>query len=203
MQLASLMQNLKTIMSKSGTGERIWKVFECTVINNTLHLYCILCFSDTLIRFTMINAPPSLTVPKNNPNLAYGIQLEIVREIQKVLQFQTELMVPETGSFGSIDETGNWNGMMAQLMDNVSDVSLVLQFIKERAQVIDFTHVIFNANLVLVTKRKDMTTVVSFVSMLQVNVWIMSALVVFAFFVLTLAILWIFQRYVSLFLIIP
>lgn len=62
------------------------------------------------IRFTMVQAPPGLFVPEGDPNKSYGFQIDIVEELRNRLNFSIENLVPTVGTFGTVDEDGQWNG---------------------------------------------------------------------------------------------
>ena len=50
-----------------------------------------------------------------------GYCIDLLRELSAILGFRYEVRLVEDGKFGALDEgTGQWNGMVRELMDHVS-----------------------------------------------------------------------------------
>lgn len=50
-----------------------------------------------------------------------GYCIDLLRELSSILGFRYELRLVEDGKYGALDEsTGQWNGMVRELMDHVS-----------------------------------------------------------------------------------
>lgn len=50
-----------------------------------------------------------------------GYCIDLLRELSGILGFRYELRLVEDGKYGALDEsTGQWNGMVRELMDHVS-----------------------------------------------------------------------------------
>ena len=50
--------------------------------------------------------------------------------LAKQLHFEYEYVLSEDGKFGSPTANGSWNGLIKMLLDNVSTVTMVTDFIK-------------------------------------------------------------------------
>ena len=135
---------------------------------------------DVHLKLTITFTPPGLIIPRDPisgqfiPSAAFGYQIDIIEEMRKQLGFTYELMVPESGSFGTFNSTSaTWNGMMGQLISKEADMSLLLQVTKERAELIDFTRPAFYTTLNLV-RRRELSNVVSLASMFDRDVSIVA-----------------------------
>lgn len=54
-----------------------------------------------------------------------GYCIDLLRELSGILGFRYELRLVEDGKYGALDEsTGQWNGMVRELMDHVSRPAL-------------------------------------------------------------------------------
>ena len=45
-----------------------------------------------------------------------GFAIELMSEIAKFLQFNVTFKLVDDGKYGSVDEHGNWNGMIEEVM---------------------------------------------------------------------------------------
>lgn len=53
-----------------------------------------------------------------------GYCIDLLRELSGILGFRYEVRLVEDGKYGALDEsTGQWNGMVRELMDHVSRLS--------------------------------------------------------------------------------
>ena len=52
-----------------------------------------------------------------------GYCIDLLRELSGILGFRYEVRLVEDGRYGALDEsTGQWNGMVRELMDHVSQL---------------------------------------------------------------------------------
>lgn len=61
-----------------------------------------------------------------------------------------------------------FSGMMRQLIEHEADISLILQISEQRSKLVDFYHVLSQTGLSLVTKKANIATSFSFISLLRV-----------------------------------
>jgi ionotropic glutamate receptor len=50
----------------------------------------------------------------------YGYCVDLINAIKRLVNFDYELYEAPDGNYGAMDENGNWNGMIKELMDKVS-----------------------------------------------------------------------------------
>ena len=74
-----------------------------------------------------------------NQSLAYGRGIDILIQLSKMLNFKFSLFKRFDENWGSIDENGNWNGMISNLMSAEADiVGASLTMCCRRTEVIDY-----------------------------------------------------------------
>lgn len=64
-----------------------------------------------------------------------GYCIDLLRELSTILGFRYEVRLVEDGKFGALDEgTGQWNGMVRELIDHVSHwyIGKIQTFFKNR-----------------------------------------------------------------------
>ena len=57
-----------------------------------------------------------------NQSLAYGRGIDILIQLSKMLNFKFSLFKRFDENWGSIDENGNWNGMISNLVSGEADI---------------------------------------------------------------------------------
>ena len=141
------------------------------------------------INAAVTESSPSLSVPDpDKPETSFGLQIDLIRAIEKRLNFTLSLSTPRTGTYGVLREDGSWDGTMAQLINGSADISLILQVTKERAKYVDFTGTILTVPLTLAYKRTDLKTDIDFLRMLRGNVWLVNVCICAALMALSLLI---------------
>ncbi|KAI6185504.1 Protein CBR-GLR-7 [Aphelenchoides besseyi] len=82
-------------------------------------------------------------VALGGPSETFGFQgycIDLIEMIRKELKFTYELYLVPDGKFGSMEQTGNWNGMIGQLVSGEADIALgPISQISEREVDVDFT----------------------------------------------------------------
>ncbi|KAI6237838.1 Protein CBR-GLR-7 [Aphelenchoides besseyi] len=69
-----------------------------------------------------------------------GVCIDLIEMVSKELNFTYELYLVPDGKFGSMEQTGNWNGMIGQLVSGEADIALgPISQISEREVDVDFT----------------------------------------------------------------
>jgi hypothetical protein len=56
-------------------------------------------------------------------NVADGQYIDILKQLSKMLNFKFRLFKRFDENWGSIDENGNWNGMISNLMSGEADIA--------------------------------------------------------------------------------
>ena len=79
-------------------------------------------------------------------NLADGRYIDIVKQFSRMLHFKLRLFQRFDGKYGSIDENGNWNGMISNLVSSEADIAVArLTICCRRTEAADFIWTIDHA----------------------------------------------------------
>ena len=82
----------------------------------------------------------------SNQSLAYGRGIDILIQLSKMLNFKFSLFKRFDENWGSIDENGNWNGMISNLVSSEADIVVTgLTMCCRRSEAVDFLWTINHA----------------------------------------------------------
>lgn len=115
----------------------------------------------------------------------------MIEEIRSIVKFDYEISLVPDGKFGDMDEKGNWNGVVKELMEKRADVGLgSMSVMAERENVIDFTVPYYDlvGITILMKLPRSPTSLFKFLTVLENDVWLS---ILAAYF---------FTRYVKLFI---
>ncbi|CAB1424146.1 unnamed protein product [Pleuronectes platessa] len=104
-----------------------------------------------------------------------GYCIDLLRELSTILGFRYELRLVEDGKFGALDEsTGQWNGMVRELIDHKVDLAvapLAITYIREK--VIDFSKPYMTLGISILYRKANGTNpgVFSFLNPLSPDIW--------------------------------
>eukprot|EP00058_Branchiostoma_floridae_P028587 XP_002614078.1 hypothetical protein BRAFLDRAFT_67336 [Branchiostoma floridae] len=103
--------------------------------------------------FIMIRSDPEL---KGNDRFE-GMCIDLLNELQKSLNFQYKIYLVPDGKFGSQDPiTGEWNGLVRELLDAKADLAAATLTISyERLQVISFTQPYLDLGMSILMRSQD------------------------------------------------
>ena len=123
-----------------------------------------------------------------------GLAIDLLKMLELDVGFQADLHIVNDGKYGAKDEkTGEWNGMIGELLRGEADFALAdLTITDSRSTVADFSHPFFPVGmgiLVPVTKAKH-DWLVRFLKPFSPNMWLMTVLTVNIVFV----VLWLLDR---------
>lgn len=108
-----------------------------------------------------------------------GYAVDLIREIAKVLGFNYSLRLVPDGRYGSYNkDTGEWDGMVRELLEQRADLSAGdLTITYEREQAVDFTMPFMNLGISVLYRKpiKQPPNLFSFLSPLSLDVWIYMA----------------------------
>ncbi|EYC37332.1 hypothetical protein Y032_0802g2423 [Ancylostoma ceylanicum] len=110
------------------------------------------------------------------------------------LNFTYSIYEVEDGSFGSMDQNGNWNGLIGALVSGSADIALApLSVTAERENDVDFTVPYYDlVGTTILMKKPDMEySLFKFMKVLEWPVW----LCIVAAYLFTSATLWLFDRF--------
>ncbi|XP_074095808.1 ionotropic receptor 25a [Cotesia typhae] len=123
-----------------------------------------------------------------------GYCIDLLKEIQGIMNFEYELYESPDGNFGAINEQGEWNGMIKELIDKHADIALgTLSVMAERENVVDFTVPYYDlvGISILIRKKKEETSLFNFLTVLNQTVW----LCILGAYFFTSFLMWIFDRW--------
>nr|CAG4638241.1 EOG090X00ST [Cyclestheria hislopi] len=115
-------------------------------------------------------------VPLKGNDQFHGFCVDIIEEMSRMLGFKYVFKVVEDSNYGSIDSTtGEWNGMIRELMDGKADLAIgdiTISF--QREQVVDFTMPFMHTGITILYKKpmKETPGLLFFLSPLSMEVWI-------------------------------
>ncbi|KAG8282323.1 Ionotropic receptor 25a [Homalodisca vitripennis] len=123
-----------------------------------------------------------------------GYCIDLIEEISKMLGFEYDIYIAPDNSFGFMDENGQWNGMIKELIEKRADIALgSLAVMAERENVVDFTVPYYDlvGISILMKKPKIPTSLFKFLSVLEKDVW----LCILSAYFLTSLLMWVFDRW--------
>ncbi|XP_044735495.1 ionotropic receptor 25a-like [Chrysoperla carnea] len=190
---------LTAISIREGVNENIkflgtWKAG----LNNELNLVKANAMSnytaDIVYRVVTVLQKPFVMVDENAPKKYSGYCIDLIDKIAEILRFDYEIYTHPDGKFGNMDNDGNWNGIVRELIAKKADIGLgSMSVMAERENVIDFTVPFYDlvGITILMNKPKDPTSLFTFMAVLENEVWLcILALYCFASFLM-----WVFDRW--------
>ena len=115
-----------------------------------------------------------------NGNDAFeGFAIDLISEIAEILKFNYTFKWVDDGAYGFRNkETGEWNGLMGELLAQKADLAITdLTITYEREQAVDFSMPFMNLGISILYKKpqKKPPDLFSFLSPLSLDVWIYTA----------------------------
>ncbi|XP_064612115.1 glutamate receptor ionotropic, kainate 2-like isoform X2 [Liolophura sinensis] len=105
-----------------------------------------------------------------------GFAVDLLKEVAKHLNFTYTIRIREDKKFGNPDDiTGEWNGMVRELIDKKADLAVAgMTITYRREKVIDFTKPFLNLGITILYKKPDKRPpqLFSFLSPLSIEVWV-------------------------------
>ncbi|XP_073703977.1 glutamate receptor ionotropic, kainate 2 [Garra rufa] len=104
-----------------------------------------------------------------------GYCIDLLRELAAILGFTYEVRLVEDGKYGAQEEsTGQWNGMVRELMDHKADLAvapLAITYVREK--VIDFSKPFMTLGISILYRKPNGTNpgVFSFLNPLSPDIW--------------------------------
>lgn len=88
-------------------------------------------------------------IPLKGNDQFEGFGIELIEKLSQRLGFNYTFKLQEDGAYGSPDkETGEWNGMIRELMDDKADLAITdLTITAERESAVDFTMPFMNLGI--------------------------------------------------------
>ncbi|KAF4114988.1 hypothetical protein G5714_005211 [Onychostoma macrolepis] len=104
-----------------------------------------------------------------------GFCVDLLRELSGILGFRYEIRLVEDGKYGAFEESsGQWNGMVRELMDHKADLAvapLTITYVREK--VIDFSKPFMTLGISILYRKPNGTNpgVFSFLNPLSPDIW--------------------------------
>ncbi|XP_021939210.1 ionotropic receptor 25a isoform X4 [Zootermopsis nevadensis] len=161
--------------------------------------------STTMVKHSAVTVYRIVTVVQN-PFVIYdgvdgknrtkfkGYCIDLIDEIRNITKFDYEIYEAPDKKFGNMDENGNWNGMIKELMLKNADIALgSLSVMAERENVVDFTVPYYDlvGITILMKKPKAATSLFKFLTVLENEVW----LCILGAYFFTSFLMWVFDRW--------
>lgn len=131
---------------------------------------------------------------ETRPKKYYGLCIELLEEISQMMEFNYTLYTVPDGKFGNMDEEGNWNGVIRELIDKKADIGWgSISVMSERENVVDFTvpyHELVGITI-LMKKSRANESLFQFLAVLDSEVW----LCILVAFLFTSFLIWAFDRW--------
>ena len=88
-----------------------------------------------------------------------GFAVEVIDEISKKLGFSYELKLVSDNSYGGVNASGHWDGMIAEVISGKADMALAdLTITTKRLEVVDFTMPFKMSGITVLSKKQTSTT---------------------------------------------
>lgn len=104
-----------------------------------------------------------------------GYCIDLIEEIRTIVKFDYEIALVPDGKFGDMDEQGNWNGIIKELMEKRADIGLgSMSVMAERENVVDFTVPYYDlvGITILMKLPRTPTSLFKFLTVLENDVWL-------------------------------
>lgn len=96
------------------------------------------------------------TTSSNKTLCCFGFSIELLKILQRELQFVPEIYFVADGFYGTFDEkTGKWNGIVRELVLGIGDLALGLSLSGKRAEYIEFSWSYLPLALNVIVEKRD------------------------------------------------
>lgn len=125
-----------------------------------------------------------------------GYCIDLLEYIREAYEFDFNYTIEEVADkrYGSMDDNGEWDGLVKELKDKKADIALgALPITAERESVVDYTVPYYDlVGITILTHRKKFyPSLFKFVTVLEEEVW----LCILASYFFTSSLLWIFEKF--------
>ncbi|CAH1170182.1 unnamed protein product [Phaedon cochleariae] len=133
----------------------------------------------TLVVTTILEQPYVMLKPQTNlvgNGRLEGFCIDLLKAIATMVNFEYKILLVPDGKYGAFDfETGEWNGMVRQLMEKKADLavgSMTINYARE--SVIDFTKPFMNLGISILFKvpKSQQAKLFSFMNPLAMDIWL-------------------------------
>ncbi|KAM4567436.1 glutamate receptor ionotropic, kainate 3 isoform 2-T2 [Fundulus diaphanus] len=104
-----------------------------------------------------------------------GFCIDLLKELAKILGFTYEIRLVPDGKYGSLDDKGQWNGMIRELIEHRADLAVApLTITYMREKVVDFSKPFLNTGISILYRRPNATNngFFSFLNPMTPDIWV-------------------------------
>ncbi|KAH8272725.1 hypothetical protein KR026_006521, partial [Drosophila bipectinata] len=104
-----------------------------------------------------------------------GYCIDFIIRLAQKLNFEYEIVAPQTGHMGEVDDHGEWDGVVGDLVRGETDFAIAaLKMYSEREEVIDFLPPYYEQTGISIAIRKPVrrTSLFKFMTVLRLEVWL-------------------------------
>ncbi|XP_046977759.1 ionotropic receptor 25a [Vanessa cardui] len=150
--------------------------------------------AQLVYRIITVEQQPFIIRDDESPKGFKGYCIDLIEEIRQIVKFDYEISLSPDGNFGTMDENGNWNGIIKELIEKRADIGLTsLSVMAERENVVDFTVPYYDLVGITILMKLPITptSLFKFLTVLENDVW----LSILAAYFFTSFLMWIFDKW--------
>nr|BAR64798.1 ionotropic receptor [Ostrinia furnacalis] len=150
--------------------------------------------AQLVYRVVTVEQEPFIIRDDEAPKGFKGYCIDLIEEIRQIVKFDYEIVLSPDGNFGTMDENGNWNGIIKELIDKRADIGLTsLSVMAERENVVDFTVPYYDLVGITIMMKlpRTATSLFKFLTVLENDVW----LSILAAYFFTSFLMWVFDKW--------
>nr|APZ81419.1 ionotropic receptor 25a [Adelphocoris lineolatus] len=149
----------------------------------------------TVYRVVTVKQKPFVIETFENGKPKYsGYCIDLLEDIRSFVHFEYDIYVAPDNAYGNMDPSGNWNGMIKELIEKRAEIGLgALSVMAERENVVDFTVPYYDlvGITIMMKKQTTQTSLFKFLTVLENEVW----LCILASYFFTSLLMWVFDRW--------
>ncbi|CAK1555436.1 unnamed protein product [Leptosia nina] len=150
--------------------------------------------AQLVYRIVTVEQHPFIIIDDQAPKGFKGYCIDLIEEIRQIVKFDYEISLVPDGSYGKMDENGNWNGIIKELIEKRADIGLSsLSVMAERENVVDFTVPYYDlvGITILMKLPRTPTSLFKFLTVLENDVWFS----ILAAYFFTSFLMWVFDKW--------
>ncbi|XP_050348568.1 ionotropic receptor 25a isoform X2 [Nymphalis io] len=131
--------------------------------------------AQLVYRIITVEQQPFIIRDDESPKGFKGYCIDLIEEIRQIVKFDYEISLSPDGNFGTMDENGNWNGIIKELIEKRADIGLTsLSVMAERENVVDFTVPYYDLVGITILMKLPITptSLFKFLTVLENDVWL-------------------------------
>lgn len=131
--------------------------------------------ADVVYRVYTVVQPPFIIRDEAAPKGFRGYCIDLIDAIAEIVKFDYDIKEVEDNKFGSMNDKGEWNGVVRKLIEKQADIGLgSMSVMAERETVIDFTVPYYDlvGITILMVLPSTPSSLFKFLTVLETNVWL-------------------------------